>query len=47
MHSQNRIPERHDLAPSVSGVDSGGAGGARVPLEFGGSEKGRSLIPGV
>ena len=27
-----------------SGVDSGGAGGARAPPEFGGSEKGRSLI---
>ena len=25
-------------------VDSGGAGGARAPSEFGGSEKGRSLI---
>ena len=27
-----------------SGVDSGGAGGARAPLVFGDSEKGRSLI---
>ena len=27
-----------------SGVDSGGAGGTRAPSEFGGSEKGRSLI---
>ena len=27
-----------------SAVDSGGAGGARAPPEFGGSEKGRSLI---
>ena len=27
-----------------SGVDSGGAGVARAPPEFGGSEKGRSLI---
>ena len=27
-----------------SGVDSGGAGGARAPPEFGGSQKGRSLI---
>ena len=26
-----------------SGVDSRGAGGARAPPEFGGSEKGRSL----
>ena len=26
-----------------SAVDSGGAGGARAPPEFGGSEKGRSL----
>ena len=26
-----------------SAVDSGGAGGARAPQEFGGSEKGRSL----
>ena len=28
----------------ISGVDSGGAGGARAPPEFEGSEKGRSLI---
>ena len=28
----------------VSGVDSGGVGGARAPLEFESSEKGRSLI---
>ena len=28
----------------VSTVDSGGAGGARAPPEFRGSEKGRSLI---
>ena len=27
-----------------SAVDSGGAGGARAPPEFGGLEKGRSLI---
>ena len=27
-----------------SGVDSGGAVGARAPPEFGGSEKGQSLI---
>ena len=27
-----------------SGVDSGGAGGARTPPKFEGSEKGRSLI---
>ena len=27
-----------------SGVDSGGAGGARAPPEFGDSEKGRNLI---
>ena len=27
-----------------SGVDSGGAGSVRAPPEFGGSEKGRSLI---
>ena len=27
-----------------SAVDNGGAGGARVPLKFGGSEKGQSLI---
>ena len=26
-----------------SAVDSGGAGGAGAPMEFGGSEKGRSL----
>ena len=29
---------------SASAVDSRGAGGARAPLEFGGSQKGRSLI---
>ena len=29
---------------SSHGVDSGGAGGARAPPEFGGSEKGQSLI---
>ena len=28
----------------ISAVDSRGAGGARAPPEFGGSEKGRSLI---
>ena len=28
----------------ISGIDSGGAGGAIAPPEFGGSEKGRSLI---
>ena len=28
----------------LSAVDSGGAGGARAAPEFGGSEKGRSLI---
>ena len=28
----------------ISAIDSGGAGGARAPPEFGGSEKGRSLI---
>ena len=28
----------------VSAVFSGGAGGARAPPEFGGSQKGRSLI---
>jgi hypothetical protein len=30
--------------PIYSAVFSGGAGGARAPPEFGGSEKGRSLI---
>ena len=29
----------------ISAVDSRGAGGARAPPEFWGSEKGRSLIP--
>ena len=29
---------------TLSAVDSGDAGGARAPLEFGGSEKGRSQI---
>ena len=28
----------------IRGIDSGGAGGARAPPEFWGSEKGRSLI---
>ena len=32
------------MSSDVSAVDSGGAGGARAPPEFGGSEKGRSLI---
>ena len=31
-------------SPLLSAVDSGGAGGARAPPEFGGSQKGRSLI---
>ena len=30
--------------PKFSAVFSGGAGGARAPPEFGGSQKGRSLI---
>ena len=30
--------------PTLCAVDSGGAGGARAPPKFGGSEKGRSLI---
>ena len=30
--------------PTASAVFSGGAGGARAPLEFGGSQKGQSLI---
>ena len=30
--------------PTSSAVFSGGAGGARAPPEFGGSQKGRSLI---
>ena len=30
--------------PIHSAVDSGGAGDARAPPEFGGSEKGRTLI---
>ena len=30
--------------PSFSGVDKGGVGGARGPLDFGGSKKGQSLI---
>ena len=32
------------MVPQVSAVDSGGAGGARAPPEFGDSEKGQSLI---
>ena len=32
------------LVTFFSAVDSGGAGVARAPPEFGGSEKGRSLI---
>ena len=35
----------HKILPVlISAVFSGGAGGARAPPEFGGSEKGRSLI---
>ena len=33
-----------DIGHIYSAVFSGGAGGARAPPEFGGSEKGRSLI---
>ena len=36
--------QHQKIIPIHSAVDSGGAGGARVPPEFGGSEKGRSLI---
>ena len=32
------------LPSKISAVDSGGAGGARAPPKFGGSEKGRSQI---
>ena len=32
------------FATKVSAVFSGGAKGSRAPLEFGGSQKGRSLI---
>ena len=35
---------RNEIRPIYSGVDSGGAGGAITPPEFGGSEKGQSLI---
>ena len=31
-------------SPQYSSVDSGGAGTAKAPPEFGGSEKGQSLI---
>ena len=34
----------HGLRIPYSAVFSGGAGGARAPPEFGGSEKGQSLI---
>ena len=34
----------HEILTTLSAVDSGGAGGARAPPEFGGLEKGRSLI---
>ena len=36
--------QHQKIIPIHSAVDSGGAGGARAPPEFGGSEKGRSLI---
>ena len=36
--------QHQKIIPIHSAVDSGGAGDARAPLEFGGSEKGRSLI---
>ena len=36
--------DRTIIAFIFSGVDSGGAGGARAPPEFGRSEKGQSLI---
>ena len=36
------VKSSENIAPSA--LDSGGAGGARAPLEFGGSEKRRSLI---
>ena len=36
--------DRTIIAFIFSGVDSGGAWGARAPPEFVGSEKGRSLI---
>ena len=32
------------ISELYSGVDSGGAGSAKAPPEFGGSEKGQSLI---
>ena len=32
------------MGSTISGVDIGGAWGARAPPEFGGSEKGQSLI---
>ena len=36
-----------DPIPMTSGIDSGGAGVARAPREFGGSEKGQSLISAI
>ena len=41
--AQHRV-SRDTRSCLFSAVDSGGAGGARAPPEFGGSEKGRSLI---
>ena len=43
-HAQSRTHGLHIFLLSYSAVDSRGAGGARAPPEFGGSEKGQSLI---
>ena len=37
-------PKLHTLCCKSSAVFSGGAGGARAPPEFGGSQKGQSQI---
>ena len=40
----NSRPRICKIYSNSSGVDSGGAGDARAPPEFGGSQKGQSLI---
>ena len=41
---QQLVTKDKDNSAKFSAVDSGGAGGARAPPEFGGSEKGWNLI---
>ena len=43
-HAKEIEPKTKVVLDTFSAVFSGGAGGARAPPEFGGSEKGQSLI---